>query len=237
MKRIVIAGLLPFVAMGSVLAADLPQPYTPPPPPRAPAVYVPSVVPVYNWGGFYIGLNGGYAFGDSDWTTTGATTGNFNLSGGLVGGTVGANYQMGQFVIGVETDIDWADVKGSASTACVGCQTANNWLGTIRGRAGYAWDRVLVFATAGGAYGNVKASLPAALGSGSENSTEFGWTAGAGLEVAVAENITIKAEYLFVDLANGNCSGVACGSPSNPIAVKFDESLIRAGLNFKFGGF
>ncbi len=236
MKRILFAGAATLVAMGQALAADLPQPYSPPPP-HAPARYVPAVAPVYNWGGIYVGLNGGYAFGNSDWTNTlGATTGNFNVNGGLVGGTIGANYQMGQFVMGIEADGDWTGISGSTSTTCgaVPCKTSNDWLGTVRGRLGFAWDRVLMYGTAGGAGGNIKASQP---GSGATtNNDKFGWTAGAGLEVAITDNLTAKVEYLFVDLSNSTFSCTVCGGGA-PSTVKFDTSLVRAGLNFKFNGF
>src|ERR1700691_851411 len=155
MKRMLFAGVLMLAATGSTLAADLP-PSMPPPPPRAPAAYVPIAPPMYNWGGVYIGINGGYGFGSSDWSATGTSTGNFNIQAAVVGGTCGANFQSGQFVFGIEGDGDWSNIKGSASTTnavCPGCTTANTWLATLRARTGVAWDRVLIFATAGGAGG------------------------------------------------------------------------------------
>jgi outer membrane immunogenic protein len=235
MSRMLIAGALTLYAAGQVLAADLPP--APPPPPRAPAAYIPVMSPVYNWGGIYVGINGGWGFGTSNWTATGGTTGDFDISGGLVGGTLGANFQSGPFVFGVEGDIDLTDINGSPAIAscpnAVACQTSNDWLGTIRGRVGYAFNRILVYGTAGGAFGDVKATV---TGVGSNDNTEFGWTAGGGIEGAISENWTARVEYLFVDLGNGSCS-TACGSSTSPAAVKFETSLIRAGLNFKFGGF
>jgi outer membrane immunogenic protein len=226
MKRILFAGAVALVAASPALAADLPVA----PPPQAPATYVPAVVPVYNWSGVYIGLNGGYGFGNSDWeASTGfADTGNFNIKGALVGGTIGANFQSGQFVFGVEGDGDWAKITGSVACGFVTCQTSSDWLATLRGRLGYAFDRVLVYATGGGAAGDVKATIPGF----STDSTEFGWTAGAGVEFAITENITIKGEYLFVNLEKGSCGAAACGAPAIP--VEFDSSLVRGGLNFKF---
>jgi outer membrane immunogenic protein len=80
-------------------------------------VYVP-----YSWTGFYVGLNGGGAFGNSSWDSTG----NRNISGGLVGGTIGYNYQWGRAVFGVEADIDWADINGSTNNGCpLGCKTSD----------------------------------------------------------------------------------------------------------------
>src|SRR5262249_10341758 len=136
--------------------------------------------------------------------------------------------QFGAFVIGVEGDFDWQWVSGTSSSnfctsiitsAAVGpqpggglsCKTESNWLGTIRPRFGYAWDRVLVYGTAGGAGANLNMSLN---GLPVQNKAEFGWTAGAGVEVAFADNWTAKIEYLFVDLV-GNAAtcnhGYSCG--------------------------
>src|ERR1700746_469862 len=108
MKRIFISAVLTLVGVASALAAALPQPA---PPPQAAVAYVPVVVPVYNWGGIYLGINGGYGFGKSEWTGGGLSTGNFNTSGFVVGGTLGANYQVDAFVFGVETDIDYTGIQ------------------------------------------------------------------------------------------------------------------------------
>ncbi len=247
MKRILIAGALALVAGGQALAADLPQAAPPPPPPRAPAVYVPTVVPTYNWGGVYLGINGGYGFGTSEWTLTGLSSGSFDTKGFLAGGQIGANFQAGWFVGGIEADLDWTDINGNSVggggtlgasiplPATTTFQTKNDWLGTARVRAGVAADRVLVFVTGGAAFGNVIAGPSVAIPGHPANnsSTEFGWTAGGGVEVALAQNWTAKVEYLYVDLANGSCT-TACGSPTPAPAVTFKESLIRAGVNFKF---
>jgi outer membrane immunogenic protein len=225
MKRIFVTAMLSIAAAGSALAADLPQPA--PPPPQAPAMYVPAVAPVYNWGGIYIGLNGGYGFGSSAWTGGGLATGDFNTSGFLVGGTVGFNYQWDAFVVGAETDLDYTGISGSTSTCGTSCQTANDWLGTTRARVGYAADRVLFYGTAGVAYGNVQANANGVTGS----STEIGWTAGAGVEAAFADNWTARIEYLYVDLSDASC-GAPCAPAS--VSVSFTQSLIRAGVDFKF---
>jgi outer membrane immunogenic protein len=251
MKRMLFAGALSlFAATPAAWAADLPSA----PPPQAPARYVPAVAPVYNWSGIYIGINGGYAFGSTDWSSPGAGivgTGTFNTNGGLVGGTAGFNFQSGQIVYGIEGDWDWADISGSSSNTtstidpagicgtagALACryQTSSNWLSTIRGRVGYAFDRVMIYATGGGAAGDVKATFsnPNTGFTGSTNSTEWGWTAGGGIEAALTENITAKVEYLFVDLQNGNCSPTICGG-GTAVPVSFDASIVRAGLNFKF---
>jgi outer membrane immunogenic protein len=113
MKRVFFALASMAALMGTAAAADLP-----PRPAPQPYYKAPVAMQVYNWTGFYIGINGGGGFGRSQWDSTG----NFNISGGLVGGTVGYNYQFGQGVVGLEGDIDWADINGTTNTACpLGC--------------------------------------------------------------------------------------------------------------------
>jgi outer membrane immunogenic protein len=226
MKRILFAAAFALAAGGQALAADLPIPGPPP-------AYLPAVL-LYNWTGFYIGVNGGGAFGNSNWTDPAlAPTGNFSVSGFLIGGTVGANYQMGSWVFGVEGDGDWANLDGTTfNTSCtgVGCETSSDFLATVRGRVGYAWDRLLVYGTAGAAFADVQAAagvLPFM------SSTQAGWTAGAGLEYAVTPNWSAKVEYLFVDLGNASCGAANCGGTTT--AVSLDENVIRGGFNYRFG--
>src|SRR5262249_20182022 len=86
--------------------------------------------PVYPWSGFYLGVNGGGALGSSTWDSTG----DFDLSGGLLGATAGYNWQAGTFVFGFEGDVDWTNIKGHTFAFCApGCQTSNSWLATVRG--------------------------------------------------------------------------------------------------------
>jgi outer membrane immunogenic protein len=238
MKRMLFAGAIAVAAASPALAADLPPAA---PPPQAPA-YVPAPVPVFTWSGIYIGVNGGYGFGNTDWQAAPgfADTGNFNIDGGLVGGTLGFNFQSGAFVFGIEGDGDWADINGSSTCTGGTCQTQSDWLATLRGRVGYAFDRVLIYATGGGAAGDVKGTYtPTGGAAGSTDNTEFGWTAGAGVEFALTENVTAKVEYLFVDLANGSgtCTGAPCAAGGTTVPVTFDTSLVRGGINFKFNPF
>lgn len=227
MKRILAAGagLVALMALASPgAAADLGRRTEMP---RGPAPYM---APFYNWSGFYAGINGGGGWGSSSWDGLGAPTGDFDVSGGVIGGTLGVNYQINQAVFGLEGDLDWSNIKGNTVTNCpLGCETRNDWLGTVRGRAGFAFDRFLPYVTGGAAFGNVKASTPGFPG-GSE--TKAGWTLGAGLEFAVAGNITAKVEYLHVDLGSFDCS-ISCGGIA-PDNVDFSANLIRGGVNFRF---
>ena len=233
MKRLLIAAAVACAAAGQAFAADLPPPA---PPPQAPAMYIPVMPTIYNWGGVYYGINGGYGFGKSQWTNPAlgnATTGTFNLSGGLVGATVGANVQADAFVFGVEGDIDasWLDGKSSTGLCtAVTCETRNTWLATVRARVGYAADRILFYGTGGGAIGNIQAGLNGNF----DKSTKGGWAAGAGVEAAFTDNLTGRIEYLFVQLQNGACSTPGnCGIPAGD-TVKFSTSMIRVGLDYKF---
>jgi len=184
MQRIVIAAISSIVAVlifaaSRAVAADLPVRT------EAPAYY-PAVAPIYDWGGAYIGINGGYAFGQSQWGSdalnpSGLTsTGNFHVNGGMAGVTAGVSGQWGAWVVGAEGDFDWQGLKGTSNSpyctslitstvpntigapapvttaAGLSCKTASTWLGTFRGRFGYAWDRVLLFGTAGIAGANVQ---------------------------------------------------------------------------------
>lgn len=221
MKRFWIAGAFALLIGGPALAADLPPP--PGPAPRAPATYVPAPVPYYNWGGIYIGLNGGGAFGTvtPGGLAAAAGIGNFSTTGFLVGPTVGFNYQAGAFVFGVEGDWDYSTINGIVPGG--NGTFKDNWLATARGRVGYSWDRVLLFATGGGAFEN--AQIPGS------STTALGWTVGAGIEFAFAQNWSARAEYLFVDFPTINLTNAGVGGS---FSSKETENVVRAGVNYKF---
>ena len=227
MKRLIlasVAALAPVTMMGAADAADIAR--RQPIPMNAPAYYAP-----YNWTGFYFGINGGGGWGNSEWASLAGSTGSFDVSGGLVGGTIGYNWQLGQWVFGLEGDIDWSDIRGSTSSGfCAGtsCETRNNWLGTARIRIGYAFDRFLPYVTGGLAFGDVKGSM---AGFGSSTDTNAGWTLGGGIEATIAGPWTAKVEYLYVDLGNMNCSGGSCALSTN---VDFHTNIVRGGINYRF---
>jgi outer membrane immunogenic protein len=262
--RTLIAGALVLGVGGQALAADLPLPGPPPA-----AAYLPMLAPKYDWSGLYLGANGGYGFGSSNWTDpsnpAALSTGDFKTSGFLFGGTLGANMQLGALVFGVEADIGWSNIKGSVAPAtqfcaepisltavAANCETKNDWLGTARARVGVAADRVLLFATAGAAFGDLLTGVTGATAGFSpapgifQSSTVVGWTAGAGAEFAFAQNWTAKVEYLFVSLGNAKCDVLtscgfdvisASGTRNFPASdtVKFSTNLVRFGINYKFG--
>jgi outer membrane immunogenic protein len=227
MRKLLLASVaFTALAMASAQASDMP-PSRSMPPPRAP-----TYVPFFSWNGFYLGVNGGYGWGRSNWTgtATGVTTGDFDLSGALVGGTLGFNLQTGGMVLGVEADMDWSDIKGSTTVNCLSsCETANAWLGTVRGRLGYGLDRFLPYLTGGIAIGRVKSTVS---GTGSASDTNVGWTAGGGLEYAFIGSWSAKLEYLYVDLGKSTCDATCSGA--TPFDLEFQSHLVRAGLNYKF---
>ena len=186
------------------------------------------MAPAYNWSGFYLGINGGGGWGHSNWDTSSTR---IDTSGGLVGGTAGYNWQIGSAVLGLEGDIDWANLKGTnTSTLCpLGCSTSDTWLSTVRGRAGYAFGGVLPYVTGGLAVGDIRAATPGFAGA---SNTNAGWTAGAGIEFALPGNWSAKAEYLYVDLGKFNC-GTACnGLPTDNVSMH--DNIVRAGVNYRF---
>jgi outer membrane immunogenic protein len=220
----IVLGLL--TATTAALGADAPERRLPLP--RTVATYV----PFFTWNGAYVGINAGYGFGSSQWTdtVTQASTNKFSTSGGLIGGTVGYNLQLSTVVVGVEGDIGWSGIKGSTTTNCITtCETSVGWLGTARGRIGYAFDRFLPYFTAGAAFGEVKGSV---LGFGSFSQTQVGWTIGGGLEYAFLNNWSAKVEYLYVDLGDAGCNATCSGG--NPLNVTFTTNILRGGVNYKF---
>ena len=216
MRKLLFAGLL--VAMATpAMAADLP-------------VKGPVFTPAFNWTGFYVGVNGGYGWG----TTTGDVAptffgGNYDIKGWLIGGTIGYNYQIGSFVVGLEGDWDWANITGSGTIAGVTVINSKiDNIGTARGRVGYAWDRVLVYGTGGLAWAHNKATIPI----GDDSHTHTGWTLGAGLEYAITHSITAKAEYLYVQL-NDQDYFVNLGCPG-PCSFGAKANVVRVGVNWLF---
>lgn len=206
------------------LAADVPLYKGPAPAYEAPA---------FSWTGFYLGINGGYGFGKSDWSST-ATSGGIDPQGALVGATFGYNWQTGSWVLGAEGDIDATWISASTTSGLglcaggTGCDTHNTWLGTARARVGYAWHRFLPYVTGGGAFGNVKMSPNTG---GAESDTRFGWAAGAGLEYADKDAWSVKLEYLYTDLGTATCSASTCGVDTD---VSYKANIVRAGLNYRF---
>jgi outer membrane immunogenic protein len=230
--------------------------------------------PISSWTGLYGGVNGGGAFGNSTGTLSTFTTapapgadftGAVNAggtprnlgakhNGGFGGAQVGYNWQTGDWVFGVETDIQGADIGNTSTTNFAGgggirpsVSTGRDhidWFGTLRGRAGLTVDQVLFFGTAGLAYGGVQSSAtniftPAAAGvfTGTTNDTRVGWAAGAGVEWGFAPGWSVKGEYLHVDLGSSNVTIVdPVHFPRASATYRFNHAFdtIRIGVNYRF---
>jgi outer membrane immunogenic protein len=224
---------------GSAFAADMAVKAPPPPP---------VVAPAYSWTGFYLGIVGGGGWGDTQHTNaiSGGNSGPSGIGGGLFGGTYGYNWQSGAWVFGLEGDFSWSGIQkgfqdNNGSLFCEGtntCETDLRWFGTDRGRLGYAWDRFLVYASAGVAYGDVRGTLsnaPFVQSFTVGDSTRAGFTFGGGIEWALAHNWSVKAEYLHTDFGNKiTYDLIAGGSPEEVSLTHLD--IVRAGLNYRFGG-
>ena len=229
------AVLAAVVSAASALAADLPSP---PPPP----VYNP--VAGYNWTGFYLGLNGGGAWGQSDQSQVLApspTTGDFTVMGGLVGGTAGFNLQIDHTVFGLEGDIDWARISGSAPCRTTfTCTTESDYLATARARLGYSWvDPWLAYVTGGAAFGSIGQSFAPAVGANvGTSANKVGWTAGGGVQFGFwgpwSSNWSVKLEYLYVNLGTFNCAIACSGITGQTTRTTLTESILRTGINYRF---
>ena len=273
-----IAGVSAVALMRTASAADLP-------------LKAPIEVPVYNWTGFYIGLNGGFGWGrnDADFTGDGQNnagndlisrvfdgTRNFNQltrsqdidsEGAFGGAQLGYNWQFaGAWVAGLEADIQASGLHGSFTRIApliplaLSAEQTLDWFGTARGRLGYLVnERVLLFGTAGLAYGQTKESsnffanandtfigatttLHCPAGSpclgGQVSNTSAGWTAGAGVEWAATNRVTLKFEYLHISLPDSTfvMSALPPATGNATVTANFHNQfdIVRAGLNWRF---
>lgn len=203
-----VAALALATGLASANAADIQQRQMPV---KAPAY----VQPIYTWTGPYVGISGGYGWGNSDFSGGGGN----DPTGGIFGATLGYNWQMGALVTGIEGDMSWSGLKDSSG----GFRTENNWLGTVRGRLGYNAGTWMPYITGGLAVGDIDAHIG---GVGSSDKTKAGWTLGGGVEARIAGPWTAKVEYLYVDLGDGGSIGGA--------RPDFTTNIVRAGLNYHF---
>jgi outer membrane immunogenic protein len=239
MKRILAGAALLGTAV-SAQAADLAV--------KAP-YYKAPVALVYDWTGFYLGVNAGVGLG-RDRSILNVAQGSFNSTylspqGGLGGGQIGYNWQtyslFGPLVLGVEADIQGTGMSDGATSlpifGGVRYDQKLDWFGTVRGRIGTAHGPVLSYVTAGYAYGSVNTSITEfgvpAFSSG--NRMQSGWTVGSGVEAALGGNWTGKIEYLYLDLGKKTDSFTAFAVPQT-FSTEIRENIFRVGLNYRIGG-
>ncbi len=255
------AALAACALSGAAQAADLPSR-------RAPPVFAPPPpIPAFSWTGFYIGVNGGYGFGGSSnasYSEYASAIGAVDfytpligpkLNGGFGGGQVGYNYQINNFVIGIEADGEGSGITASnvvvdpyfGQAVAIGTRSRVGVFGSARGRIGVTFDRALFYATGGYAYGDIRTSqiINYADGFGSyasRNGFKSGYAVGGGVEYAFTNNFSVKGEYQYYDF--GSRSLVAqqfAAGLAQPFTsyghVRENFSTVRVGLNYKFDTF
>jgi outer membrane immunogenic protein len=205
----------------AVQAADM-QPVAP----LDPAVAQAGV----DWTGVYVGVNAGYSVGDFG-TFTPAAGDHYSGDGALGGFQIGYNKQLGSVVIGVEGDVQAAGIDGSTGLPGGGASTDSSldWVSTARGRIGYAFDKTLVYATAGAAVAGLDNEVSTPTGASHDDQTAWGLAVGGGVERALTDKLTLKAEYLYLDLDK---EPVDAGPPDQ--STEWDGHVMRLGANFKF---
>jgi outer membrane immunogenic protein len=238
--RTIIASVIAATVSGSALAADLAV--------RAPII---AAAPGYNWTGIYVGVNGGYMWGQQD--PFNVITDRFDsfstsLSGGFVGGTMGGQVQVAHVVLGMEADLDWSNISGSTIATptifrvplpvAFNVTTEIPWVSTARMRLGYAQNNWLFYATGGAVLMGNESHLANVLGApcgtllmiaGAPGQIDcdgtkrrFGGALGGGVEVGLNQALSVKAEYLYIAAASLEVTRA---------------NQVRLGLNYRFGGF
>jgi outer membrane immunogenic protein len=221
MKKPIFALIL--LSSTAASAADLPpqpqQPYRPPV----------VVSPAFDWTGFYIGVMGGYGWSNSA-TVGGIAVTNADLKGGFAGGTVGYNFQMGQFVVGIETDAAWSDVNHTETIfSIVTAQDKFQSFGSVTARGGIAVNNLLIYGKGGYAWTDNQISATAFGLTLSESHFHNGWTIGGGIEYAFAGPWSVKGEYMFARYLSQTYLAAAGG-----VTLAADLNTFKAGINYRF---
>jgi len=243
LTRVLLSSAAVIMMAGAAHAADLVV-YEP-----EPMAVMPSA---HDWSGAYVGVSAGFGMGTVDWTgdaylddvMVDSNEGSYDISGWLLGAQAGANMQMDNFVLGIEGDISWTNLAGEGDAIDPNDATPTvpsgsiDWLATLRGRAGVAFDNVLVYGTAGLAYGAGSIELTNLDGADDDRTADItapGWVAGMGVEVALDDNLSIKGEYTYTSLTMDE---VQFGDvlPADYLAVNSDIGIhaFKVGLNYSF---
>ena len=222
---------------GAASAADLA--------PQAVEPVAPAYTP-YDWSGPYVGVHAGYGWGREDDNQSrlfpniqaGVAADKFDMNGFVGGAHAGYNYQIDQFVIGGEADIDYTDLKGSHRYSYYGGQVTgvlrmkSEWQGSLRLRAGYAFDNLLVYATGGVAFANGKLSdvgqFRTAYAS-SDTNTHIGWTVGLGAEYAFTQNWIGRVEVRYSDFQKKGYE-----TANGRVKAGWNQTTATAGVSYKF---
>lgn len=255
-RKILLASVGALALSGSAaLAADLPSRAPPP-------VYLPPA-PIFSWTGIYVGGQVGYGWtsGNNNFTGFDPAFGGGTFLASSIGGTpngvigggnVGYNYQINQFVLGLEGDVNGTSISntgaaGFADGTVVTAHTNADIQGSIRGKVGLAWDRALIYATGGVAFGGFNTDVSVAnaalgiFGNGNVSTTRVGWTVGGGVQYAVTNNWSVFAEYRYTNwgsINTGPFGGAALGPVLAPATFSgsrtINQNQVQVGFDYKF---
>ncbi len=231
LRRFLVASALVCAAGGTAFASDLPNTKEAP-------VYAPPPPPVFTWSGLYIGGQVGYEWGHTSPTLliNGPLPG-ASESGVVGGGHIGYNFQVSQFVFGVEGDVDGASYNGGNGAGIIGYTSREPVEASIRGRVGYAWDRVLFYGTGGVAFGDFHDTFAGPGGFDSLWRERTGWTAGGGIEYALDNNWSLRAEYRYTDFGRVNDFLATSVVGGDTASRRETDNRVQVGFSYKFDMF
>jgi outer membrane immunogenic protein len=233
MRSLLLASVAAVAMAASAQAADLGAGRS--------AIAAEVVAPADLWSGFYAGVHAGYGSGHA------RVPANFffadsshKFSGAVLGGQFGWNYQVGQFVLGLEATLSYAGLAGSAGVGAGvnagSMRTDAKWLTTMGPRLGFAFDRALIYAKGGFAAAGLTSGF---VGGGGDLRSAFvrtGWFLGAGIEYAFAPNWSLRAEYNYMNFGGGYSHLLNFGTSKIVILSPLDAHVVTVGLNYRFGG-
>jgi outer membrane immunogenic protein len=240
-RRIFVISMLGIALTGSAFAADLPVKAAP---------MAPVMAPVFSWTGFYIGGHVGGVWGRDDGSITNPGVPvainlpfTINAQNVIGGGHAGFNVQVSQFVFGVEGSVDWTGLRksfvvGVCPLFCGNATTKTDYQAAFVGRAGIAFDRLLLYGSGGVAFTNITNTYdttPFGGGFASISQDRTGWTAGAGLEYAVTNNWLVRGEYRYTDFGNFVDKSSVAFFPATNVNRHLTENQAQIGLSYKFG--
>jgi outer membrane immunogenic protein len=247
MKKLLITsvGLMAVGLSAPASAADMAaRPYTKAPPP--------IVAPIYDWTGFYIGANGGWgqSRGCVDFVTPAGTVagGCASRSGGLAGGQIGYRWQTNQFVLGLEAQGDWADIKNtrvSLIDPLLSTTGKTDGIGLFTAQLGWAWNASLLYVKGGAAVTHNRLDVfnnLTGVGLDSASHTRWGGALGVGWEYGFAPNWSVGVEYDHLWMGNDNRTFAGAGvlTPGGVTLlgdrVSQDVDMVTVRVNYRFGG-
>ena len=244
MKKLVLAASIVLLGTATASAADLAPRYYKAPPP--------VVSPLYNWSGFYAGINGGWGTSHNCWTRTAtagvailpAAEGCHDADGGTVGGQIGYRWQASNWVFGLEAQGNWADFRGSNASLLFGGFATNRTkidaFGLFTGQVGYAWNNVLAYVKGGAAVTDNRydglATISGLVTDTAGSNTKWGGTVGAGLEYGFAPSWSFAVEYDHLFMGTDNYAFNTAGLATRNESIKQDADLVTVRVNYRFGG-